>query len=513
LATREGSSKPLKEENDVFGRKLKKKKPWGRVLTISGGCLLAATGGAAAWLNFTKSGHEARMLFPTMVQMYQGANPDRIFEDSGSDIVNILLIGRDVNYKEVFKNGKNVWHTYDENAKARSDTMIVVSLDRQHQTIRMVSLPRDAKVHLPDNKEGVRLAKLNAAHAYGGPELLMQTIHDELGLTIHHYAVIRFEGFKALIDKVGGIDVNVIGALKRDGTRGRLKYDDNWGHLHIDLQPGPQHLTGQQAHDYVRFRMDLEGDPGRIRRQQQVMRALAQKVKNAGKLQIPGLVNEIMNQFKTDLSNQDIASAATFAKNLGDASKIQPVTLFGVYSTRGSLLLNRSKNKKLLQYIFGSTFNPDHFLQNSPSTSEDEMGEENNSSPGARAILREAGVIGDDTKGDGADEHHVDASSSDSSDEDAATSSSHRHSHLKVAEKSEGASTDSHIEHRRHRTRHHEAASRRHESDSGNDSGTTARAENRGHGDGDSSSPEASTGDTSDESGSDRYDSSVPQAG
>jgi hypothetical protein len=192
---------------------------------------------------------------------------------------------------------------------------------------------------------------------------------------------------------VGGVEVNVIGALHRNGSRGDLNYDDNWGNLHIHLKPGLQKLNGQQAHNYVRFRMDIEGDPGRIKRQQGLMRALAKSLMHQPFYRIPGLVQEIHKQFKTDMSNAEIASAADFAKNIGDASKIQPLTMFGIYGNRGSLILNTSKNIQLFEYLFGSTFDASRFLENSPSTERDEMGEENNSSPGAKAILRKAGLI------------------------------------------------------------------------------------------------------------------------
>ena len=209
--------------------------------------------------------------------------------------------------------------------------------------------------------------------------------------------MIRFEGFKKLIDQLGGIEVDVDGALKKDPVtgkhyRGRLKYDDDYGNLHIDLQPGVQTLNGQQAHDYVRFRMDEEGDPGRIRRQQQVMRALAKKIMHAGMTEIPGLVKEVREQFKTDLSDEELASAANFARNLGDAAKIQPITLFGAYTRRGSVVLNRPKNEKLLSYVLGTTFNAKNFLVNSPSTRDDEIGITNDSNPAALAVLKAAGV-------------------------------------------------------------------------------------------------------------------------
>lgn len=372
-----------------------------------------------AYFKLTPHGRQTEIVLrefvPAALEAQQ--NPNLIFDRAHSDVVNILLIGRDVNYvvKKVYNPRKKNWanmKVVDEETPARSDTMLIVSLDRNRRVIHMVSLPRDARVMMPENKEGVKRAKLNAAHAYGGPEMLLKTIHDELGITIHHYAVIRFEGFKKLIDQVGGVEVDVIGALQKDGKRTRLKYDDEWGDLHIDLQPGKQILDGEKAHSYVRFRMDREGDPGRIKRQQQVMRALAKKLTQQEIWNIPALIQEIQKQFKTDegFAVAQIASAAGFAKGIGDASKIQPLTLFGVYGTRGTLILNEPKNKKLLNYIFGSTFKEENFLTNSPSTENDEMGEENNSSPGAKAILRRAGVI----KG-GSDESTPDATATENS--------------------------------------------------------------------------------------------------
>ena len=329
-------------------------------------------------------------------------NPDLIFTEAGSDHVNILLIGRDVNWKQgkVYDPKTKTYRPFqvhDDTELARSDTMIVVSLDKARNTIRMISLPRDAIVHFPPNKFE-RRGKLNAAHAYGGPQFLIKTLRDELGITIHHYAVVKFEGFKKLIDQVGGVEVKVDGALKRDREtgklyRGNLDYDDNWGNLHIHLKPGTQKLDGEAAHSYVRFRMDLEGDTGRIRRQQDVMRALAKEIMHASKFAIPGLVKEFRQQFQTDLSDEMLGSAAQFAKGLGNSAKIQPLTLFGVFSTRGSLTLNKPKNEKLLATVLGPTFNARNFLENSPTTEDDEIGIANDSNPSAREVLREAGLL------------------------------------------------------------------------------------------------------------------------
>jgi len=367
-------------------------------------CLLAI-GAGAAYVKLTPHGRDTYEALTNGVKVaYQvKQNPTLIFDDAGSDHVNILLIGRDVNYKpaKVYDPRTKTFrpfHVVDKDSPARSDSMIVMVLDKSKNTVRMVSLPRDATVHLPPNEYHVRRGKLNAAHAYGGPALLLRTLHDELGLTIQHYAVIKFDGFKKLIDQVGGVEVNVEGALLRNREtgklyRGNLKYDDNWGNLHQNLKPGMQTLNGQQAHDYVRFREDIEGDTGRMRRQQQVMRALAKKIMHAGPFEIPSLIKELRRQFETDLTDDQLASAAYFTRGLGDSTKVQPMTLFGVYSSRGSMTLNRPKNEKLLKAIFGSTFNKKNFLVDSPSTDDDEIGMTNDSNPGAQEVLREAGLI------------------------------------------------------------------------------------------------------------------------
>lgn len=366
---------------------------------------LLIIGGAAAFATLTQKGRDLVEVLPGAAKMAISVqqNPNLIFDNAHSDHVNILLIGRDVNWKEtkVFDPTTKTYrrfHVHDENTPARSDTMIVMTLDKNRKTVRMVSFPRDARVYIPENDVQTGISKLNAAHAFGGPELLVKTLHDELGLTIHRYAVIRFEGFKKLIDQVGGIEVNVDGALKKDPKtgkhyRGHLKYDDDYGNLHIDLQPGMQTLNGQQAHDYVRFRMDEEGDPGRIRRQQQVMRALAKKIMSSGITQIPGLVKQMREQFKPlNISDDELASAANFARNLGNAQKIQPITLFGVYTRRGSVVLNRPKNEKLLSYVFGNSFDKRNFLVKSPSTDDDEIGLTNDTNPASMEILKAAGI-------------------------------------------------------------------------------------------------------------------------
>jgi len=390
--------------SNIFDQQLKQKKRGG-IWRWLGFTTLVFVGAGVGFATMTSQGREAvgmmRKYAPAVIAARQ--DPELLFTNANSDHVNILLIGRDEDWtpKKVYDPTTKTYRPFrahDEKAAARSDTMIVLSLDRTQKTIRMVSFPRDALVNLPPNPEGVTRTKLNAAHSYGGPEMLIKTLHDELGLTIHRHAVMKFSGFKKLIDQVGGVDVDVIGALKKDRRtgkeyRGNIDYKDEWGMWEVHLKPGMQHLDGEQAHGYVRFRIDREGDPGRIRRQQQVMRALAKKLMHTSPLQMAPLVNEIRQQFQTDLKDEELAATALFAKNIGDPSKIQPLTLFAAMTPTGDLILNRPKNELLLNAIFGPTFDKRNFLVRSPETKRDDVGPANNASPEALAVLREAGIV------------------------------------------------------------------------------------------------------------------------
>ncbi|RYG70427.1 LytR family transcriptional regulator [bacterium] len=329
-------------------------------------------------------------------------SPNLIFDTVGQDHVNILLIGEDRNWKQgmVFDPtiGKMRPHqVIDTDSRPRADTIIVCSLDKSTHKIRFLSLPRDTRVqyrdfdgdmHPSDSRDFV---KLNSVYAHpDGAKLLSKVIGEEFGIRIDRVAKIKLEGFNKLIDRVGGIDINVEGGLF-NGKRGRMIQEDKWGGWKVDLMPGMQHLDADQAHGYVRYRKDNEGDPGRVRRQQQVMRALAKKMTTVSLVRLPGLAAEIQKLFISNLSNDEMVSAARFAKSLGDPAQITPLTPFGIY--KGSdIVMNRPENLKLFKTIFGSSFSDKHFLELSPETSKDAIGSRNNNNPAALAVMREAGL-------------------------------------------------------------------------------------------------------------------------
>jgi LCP family protein required for cell wall assembly len=184
--------------------------------------------------------------------------------------------------------------------RARSDTMILASIHPAKQRAYLLSIPRDSFMKLP----GRGYDKVNHAMAYGGPKLLKQSLEHFLGITIDRYMTIDFDGFRKIVDELGGVEVNV---------KKRMKYTDPSDDTHIDLQPGKQVLNGEQALDYARYRKsDLgreDSDYERIVRQQEILRALANKGDSVHAFLKAFKLMDILGQHvKTDLSEAEISS-------------------------------------------------------------------------------------------------------------------------------------------------------------------------------------------------------------
>ncbi len=224
---------------------------------------------------------------PTEVFKKEAAGA-RVF--GNNDRMNILVLGIDYNHDE-----KGIIYTKG----ARSDTMMVVSLSRKGELLNVVSIPRDTQVFLGDD---YGYDKINSAYSYGGAEQASKVVSSFLGVPIHHHVVVKVSGAKTLIDALGGLSINV----EKD-----LDYDDNWGNLHIHLKKGSQILNGEQAVGYARFRMDEEGDRGRIRRQQQVIRALGGKLKEPALVtRFPEIAAQVKKTLETDLKPMEMVDLA-----------------------------------------------------------------------------------------------------------------------------------------------------------------------------------------------------------
>ncbi|CEP68453.1 Cell envelope-related transcriptional attenuator [Moorella glycerini] len=183
---------------------------------------------------------------------------------------------------------------------SRSDTIILAVLDPRKPQVDLLSIPRDTQVKIP----GHGYDKINAAHALGGPRLLMDTLNNFLGTHIEKYVEVDFQGFEKIIDILGGVDINV---------DKRMYYPEEG----INLRPGLQHLNGYDALGYVRFRNDPEGDITRIGRQQKFLQALIDQTLRLSTIpKIPRLVSEISKEVKTNLSLKEMLSLALSMKDL-----------------------------------------------------------------------------------------------------------------------------------------------------------------------------------------------------
>lgn len=215
----------------------------------------------------------------------------------------------------------------DHSGGALSDTIMVASLDVKTKDVAIVSVPRDLYIKIP----GYGYDKINAAHAYGekydykggGGALAKKTLEDNLGVPIHYYARIDFEGFKKAIDVVGGITIT----NKTTLIDTEYPCDNNqYRSCGYKLTPGTYQMNGLQALKYARCRKGTCGDDyGRAARQQEVLVALRKKALSLGTLSNPtkiaSLIDVVGGNFKTDLSFNEIKKLVSIGKDI-DTNKI-----------------------------------------------------------------------------------------------------------------------------------------------------------------------------------------------
>lgn len=217
------------------------------------------------------------------------------------NVKNILLIGIDARG--------------DSNA-GRSDTMIILSINDKTKTITMTSLMRDCYVAIPGRGNN----RLNAAHAYGGANLLMQTIELNFGIHIDGFARVNFVSFPQIIDNIGGVTVGVeaneiqyINSYLREINR-IFGLDPN-DSKYPEGQVGAQLLNGRQALAYSRIRY-VGSDYARTQRQREVLNAVASKLRGMGIFEIDSFLNNTLPLISTNLDRGYVNSLITSAPSL-----------------------------------------------------------------------------------------------------------------------------------------------------------------------------------------------------
>ena len=209
---------------------------------------------------------------------------DKVDALDGKHVINILLIGQDRREGE---------------SRARSDTMILVSVNTERKSISLVSLMRDLYVQIPGYSDN----RINAAYQWGGMELLDETVLENIGVEVDGNVEADFEQFETIIDILGGVDVEM-----SKGEAEYMKYVMDSG----DVQEGENHLSGKQALDFARMR-GLDDDFHRTERQRRLLTRLAEKLQSAIVQQLLDLVNEVLPHVSTDMSSTQMLGYAASA--------------------------------------------------------------------------------------------------------------------------------------------------------------------------------------------------------
>lgn len=238
--------------------------------------------------------------------------------------VNILVLGIKVLSSDVQNPPDEVkdlgYHALVNSFEGLSDTMLLIRFNPDSDQLTVLSIPRDTRTYV----DGLGVTKLNEANRVGGPALAATSVSDLLGdVRIDRYVRINVQGVEKLVDALGGVTLYV----PKD-----MKYQDDSQHLYINLKEGEQHLDGNEALQFLRFRYDETGDIGRVQRQQMLMRAMQEQALSPATIaRLPQILSVIQSHVDTNLSVEELLALVGFASRM-ERSDVQMVMLPGDFS-------------------------------------------------------------------------------------------------------------------------------------------------------------------------------------
>lgn len=222
--------------------------------------------------------------------------PDsEIFEDS--DVLNILVIGTDE-------------RTKDFSASARSDCMILVSIDRSRNTVKLVSLERGIAAPILEGTYAGQYDWLTHIFRYGGAELLRKTVEYCFKVDVDHYVRFNFTSVESVIDAIGGVDIELT-AREAMGLNGQISTNAKAKHW---MTEGVNHMDGYDTRQYARLRY-IDSDWKRVERQRKVILAVVEAVKNSSLIELNELANTVLPMVQTNLTKLEIAELVLYAPN------------------------------------------------------------------------------------------------------------------------------------------------------------------------------------------------------
>lgn len=231
--------------------------------------------------------------------------------DPGGDSVTVLLMGVDARPGEPIDIG------------VRPDSLQVLHISGDGGTCRTLSIPRDTRTDLP----GYGQSKINHALAVGGIPYQALVVEQLLGIEIDHFGLIDFAGLVGVVDAIGGVRVNNQSAFELEG---------------MVFPEGPQTLSGEQALNYARFRGDSEGDFGRQRRQQEIIRGVLEQTGGLDAARaVPAVMRDIDGHFKTDLRATSLVGLANDFRTTCTSASLESAGLEGAVGNDWDELYNQ----------------------------------------------------------------------------------------------------------------------------------------------------------------------------
>lgn len=202
----------------------------------------------------------------------------------------------------------------EEDGQPRSDTIIVITVNPEQDSIKMLSIPRDTLITLPNGS----IEKMNAAYSFGGAALSMSTIGELLDIPIRFYATMEFRGLVKLVDAVGGITVNSDLEFRQQNAMDNSKP--------VFIKKGNQKLNGDEALGYARMRkQDPRGDFGRQDRQKEVVVGILNELVSFNTItNLKNILDAISPYLRTNLlTRQMLTIAANYSSAINDIEHLQ----------------------------------------------------------------------------------------------------------------------------------------------------------------------------------------------
>ncbi|KUL42355.1 LCP family protein [Actinoplanes awajinensis] len=314
------------------------RKKWKIVLIVLLVPVVLASIGLLGGVWYLKSVEGDVVRVDAFAQVPEATRPQK--EAAAGEATNFLLLGSDSRDPE-------------NDGGSRSDTMIVMHINKERSAAQLISIPRDTWVHIPksaDGQHGNTNAKINAAFAWGGVPLMVQTVEEYTSVRIDHVALVDFSGFKEIVDALGGVDIDVETAFTSTHSLNANSIRK--------FEKGPQTMDGAAALDYARERYSFkDGDFARIRHQQQVIKAILNKAVSGGVATNPSRLNAFLKATTNTVSVDKDMNLVTMAMDLRHlrsenlAFFTSPTKGTGTIGDQSVVLADKAKAKALFAAV------------------------------------------------------------------------------------------------------------------------------------------------------------------